>query len=91
MRREISTVLPQDVSPLDRDAVSFNVGGREMKTQAQPWAVHERTLTDGSKVYDVWYMRSDGVGVPEVTVHAHSESAAYICADELNAAIAKAE
>jgi hypothetical protein len=61
-----------------------------MKTQAQPWAVHERTLTDGSKVYDVWCMRSDGVGVPEVTIHAHSESAAYICADELNAAIAKA-
>ena len=55
-----------------------------------PWAVHERTLSDGSKVYDVWYMRKDGVGVPEVTIHAYSEAAAYTCADELNAARAKA-
>ena len=55
-----------------------------------PWTVYERTLSDGSKVYDVWYVRCNGVGVPEVTIPAHSEAAAYTCADELNAAIAKA-
>ena len=55
-----------------------------------PWQVFERTLSDGSKVYDVWYVRANGVGVPEVTVHATSEGAAYRCADELNAAMDKA-
>ena len=54
------------------------------------WKVFERTLTDGSNTYDVWFVQANGVGVPEVTVHARDVHAAYECAAKLNEAMAEA-
>ena len=51
-----------------------------------PWKVYERTLSDNSKAYDVWFEARDGLRVQEVTHHCITEGAAYRLQDALNEA-----
>ena len=54
------------------------------------WQVFERKLSDGSSVFDVWFMQSDGTIESNPIVYARDEISAYALADELNAAIERA-
>jgi len=61
---------------------------RTMKAPMYPrWEAFERKLGDGSAVYDLYFMRREGVAFSGAVLYVVSERDAYDACDKMNAAI----